>query len=247
MEFEQHLATHALIDAIICPICNHSEQDIHYFKRHFRLAHPSEVMPSAVKLTRVLRDLALQPCPFCAEIPGSKNFVRHVSRHCEVALSSLSRGAFDEDSHDGDGEEGEEECIGAAKVAIQDDSGMTPLALACQGGNSTIMDYLLKYGADVDDGSLHDAAGQLRCDAIRVLIKHGHDPNYPSERHGGRSALSELCFKAVDNDPSSEDLVEAIRCLIANGADIKQRGLNGKTPFHYALDSSDLWQYLKRC
>ncbi len=126
-----------------------------------------------------------------------------------------------------------------AKIAIQDDSGMTPLALASQGGNSAIMEYLLQYGADVDDGSLHDAVGQLRCDAIRVLIKHGHDPDYPSERHGGRSALSELCFKAVDNDPSFEDLEEVIRCLIANGADIKQRGLNGKTLFHYALDSSD--------
>ena len=126
-----------------------------------------------------------------------------------------------------------------AKVTIQDDSGITPLALASQVGNSAIMEYLLKYGADVDDGSLHDAARELRCDAIRVLIKHGHDPDFPSDRHGGRSVLSELCFKAVDNNPSFEDLEEAVRCLIANGADIKQRGLNGKTLFHYALDSSD--------
>jgi ankyrin repeat protein len=132
-----------------------------------------------------------------------------------------------------------------AKVAIQDDSGMTPLALASQGGNSTMMEYLLKYGADVDDGSLHDAARELRCDAMRVLIKHGHDPDYPSERHGGRSVLSELCFKAVDNNPSFEDLEEAVRCLIANGADIKQHGLNGKTLFHYALDSSDPMTILK--
>jgi hypothetical protein len=132
-----------------------------------------------------------------------------------------------------------------AKVAIQDDSGMTPLALASQGGNSTMMEYLLKYGADVDDGSLHDAARELRCDAMRVLIKHGHDPDYPSERHGGRSVLSELCFKAVDNNPSFEDLEEAVRCLIANGADIKQHSLNGKTLFHYALDSSDPMTILK--
>jgi hypothetical protein len=126
-----------------------------------------------------------------------------------------------------------------AKITIRDDSGTTPLALASQVGNSAIMEYLLKYGADVDDGSLHDAARELQCDAIRILIRHGHDPDYPSERHGGRSVLSELCFKAVDNNPSFEDLEEAIRCLIANGADIKQQGLNGKSLFHYALDSSD--------
>jgi ankyrin repeat protein len=132
-----------------------------------------------------------------------------------------------------------------AKVTIQDDSGVTPLALASQVGNSTIMEYLLKYGADVDDGSLHDAARELRCDAIRVLIKHGHDPDFPSDRHGGRSALAELCFKAVDNNPNFEDLEEAVRCLIANGADIKQRGLNGKTLFHYTLDSSDPMTILK--
>src|ERR1700730_2326375 len=88
-----------------------------------------------------------------------------------------------------------------AKVTIPDDSGITPLALASQVGNSTIMEYLLERGADVDDGSLHDAARELPCDAMRVLIKHHHDPVYPSDRHGGRSALAELCFKAVDNSP----------------------------------------------
>jgi hypothetical protein len=59
-------------------------------------------MPSTVNPKRVPRDLDTQPCPFCAEIPGFKNFVRHVSRHCEeVALSSLSQGT-EEDSEDGE-------------------------------------------------------------------------------------------------------------------------------------------------
>ena len=108
MEFEQHLATHALIDAIICPICNNTEHDIHHFNRNFRLAHPSETMSSAIKPTKVPRDLDSQPCPFCAEIPGSKDFVSHVSRHCEeVAMSSLSR-AFGEDSDSDDGDDSSE-------------------------------------------------------------------------------------------------------------------------------------------
>jgi len=62
-------------------------------------------MPAAVQPKKVPRNLDTQPCPFCSETPGSRKFVRHVSRHCEeVALSSLSR-AFDEDSD----EEREEE------------------------------------------------------------------------------------------------------------------------------------------
>lgn len=132
-----------------------------------------------------------------------------------------------------------------AKVTISDDSGLTPLALASQVGNSTIMEYLLERGADVDDGSLHDAARELRCDAMRVLIKHNHDPDFPSDRHGGRSALAELCFKAVDSGPRPEDLEEAIKCLIGNNADYRQRGLGGKTILHYALDSSDPITILK--
>ena len=117
-EFEQHLATHAHIDAILCPVCNHTEQDIHRFKRHFRSAHPSETITSAVKPTKVPRDLNIQPCPFCAEIPGSKNFVRHVSRHCEeVALSSLSQ-TFDEDSDDGNASE-----IASLPIDPDDDAG----------------------------------------------------------------------------------------------------------------------------
>jgi hypothetical protein len=117
-DFERHLANHALIDAIICPICSHFEQDIHRYKQHFRLVHPSEIMPAAVQPKKVPRNLDTQPCPFCSETPGSRKFVSHVSRHCEeVALSSLSR-TFDEDS---DEEEREEEEEGDDKITKPND------------------------------------------------------------------------------------------------------------------------------
>jgi hypothetical protein len=125
-----------------------------------------------------------------------------------------------------------------AKVTIPDSNGVTPLALASQLGNSIVMGHLLRADAAIDDGSLHDAARELRCDAMRVLIKYHHDVDFPSDRHEGRSALAELCFKAIDNGPRPE-LEEAVECLIANGADIRLRCMGAKTIFHYALDSSD--------
>jgi hypothetical protein len=102
MEYEQHLATHEFVDVLVCPLCNHTEQDMHHLQRHFRSTHPSETIPSVIKPKRVSRDLDNQACPFCGDAPGAKSFVRHVSRHCEeVALSSLSQ-TFDEDSDEGE-------------------------------------------------------------------------------------------------------------------------------------------------
>jgi hypothetical protein len=130
-----------------------------------------------------------------------------------------------------------------ANVTEADRDGVTPLNLASSMGNAVIMDALLNADAETNDGSLHDVSRQLRGDAMRTLIKHGHEVDYPSDRHGGRSALAELCLKAADNDPTPAKLEESISCLIANDADIRlQRRAGpdvGKTIFHYALDSTN--------
>jgi hypothetical protein len=130
-----------------------------------------------------------------------------------------------------------------AKVTTPDASGATPLVLASRVGNSEIMEHILDAGAECNDGSLHDAARDLRCEAMRVLIKYGHQVDYPSERHDGRSALAELCLNAVNVSPGTEQLEEAITCLIANGSNIRLRCMSEdtseKTIFHYALDSAD--------
>jgi len=105
------------------------------------------------------------------------------------------------------------------------------------------MEYLLRANAEQNDGSLHDAARELRCHSIRLLIDYGHQPDYPSERHDGRSALAELCYKAVDYSPKSAALEEAVTCLIGRGADIWLKCVSqdrcAKTMLHYAMDSSN--------
>jgi hypothetical protein len=128
-------------------------------------------------------------------------------------------------------------------VSVPDPEEISPLALASRLGSTPIMELLLQGDAESDDGSLHDAARELRCDAMRVLIKYGHEVDYPSDRHEGRSALAELCLKAVNCCPEPSKIEEAIQCLIANNSDIRLRTRSehdsGKTVLHYALDSSD--------
>jgi hypothetical protein len=105
------------------------------------------------------------------------------------------------------------------------------------------MESLLQADAECDDGSLHDAARELRVESMRMLIKYGHQVDYPSDRHDGRSALAELCLMAVDKSPTPAKLEDAIRCLVLNDANIRlcrpSQKHSGKTIFHYALDSSN--------
>ncbi|TVY80563.1 Serine/threonine-protein phosphatase 6 regulatory ankyrin repeat subunit B [Lachnellula suecica] len=130
-----------------------------------------------------------------------------------------------------------------ANAKVPDRNGITPLAMASSLGNQEIMESLLQASAERDDGSLHDAARELRCESIRLLVKYGHQPDYPSERHDGRSALAELCYKAVDYNPKPVALEEAIQCLMAHEADIwlrcVARDRTARTMLHYALDSSN--------
>jgi hypothetical protein len=130
-----------------------------------------------------------------------------------------------------------------ANVKIADSNGVTPLAMASGSGNQEIMGLLLQACAETDDGSLHDAARELRLDSIRLLIKYRHQPDYPSERHNGRSALAELCYRAVDFNPKPAELEEAILCLIGHNANIWLKCVVGdrteKSMLHYALDSSN--------
>ena len=128
-------------------------------------------------------------------------------------------------------------------VTMPDAEDVTPLTRASRLGNTAIMESLLEADAECDDGSLHDAARELRLDSMRLLIKYGHHVDYPSNRHDGRSVLAELCLKAVDYTTTPAKLEEAIMCLVLNNANIRLRRPSqkhsGKTIFHYALDSSD--------
>jgi ankyrin repeat protein len=117
---------------------------------------------------------------------------------------------------------------------------------------------LLSAHALNDDGSLHEAARCLHVDNATILIKQGHNPNFPSRFHSGRHALGELCLNAeVTNGAQLSKARQLIRMLISNGANPEFRARNERSTVILALDNphcaleltealleTEVWQHL---
>jgi hypothetical protein len=132
-----------------------------------------------------------------------------------------------------------------AEVDVSDLTGNTPLAMATQIGGElsiTIMSNLLAAGASKNDGSLHNAARELNLSAVQVLVEYGHDLDFPSHLHGGRSALGELCLHAASTGELTavreKTMEKAMAFLIENGSDLTVKS-EGKSVLLLALESVD--------
>lgn len=132
-----------------------------------------------------------------------------------------------------------------AEVDVCDVKGNTPLTLSTEAGGELaikMMSNLLAAGASSNDGSLHNAARELNLPACQVLVQYGHEPDFPSTLHGGRSALGELACHAADNEPltaARQKLMERVtNFLIEAGSDITLR-TDGKSILLLALDSKE--------
>jgi hypothetical protein len=89
-----------------------------------------------------------------------------------------------------------------------------------------------------NDSSLHEAARCLQLDIASILVKHGHNPNFPSRLHGGRSALGELCLHAeVINANQRTNIRRLIRLLLDSGANAKFKARNERSAVILALDN----------
>ncbi|USP81120.1 hypothetical protein yc1106_08394 [Curvularia clavata] len=90
-----------------------------------------------------------------------------------------------------------------------------------------------------NDGSIHESARVLNVEAVKTLLEHGHDPNFPSRLHGGRNALGELCLNATITSPvHGSRLRQVIRLLLSHGANAKFRARNEKSCVLLALDNA---------
>ncbi|GKT45250.1 NF-kappa-B inhibitor alpha [Colletotrichum spaethianum] len=132
-----------------------------------------------------------------------------------------------------------------AEVDVCDVKGNTPLTLSTEIGGETaikMMSNLLAAGASRNDGSLHNSARELNLAACQVLVQYGHEPDFPSTLHGGRSALGELCRHCADSGEltaARQKLMErVINFLIEAGSDITLRS-EGKSILLLALESGD--------
>ncbi|KAI1755249.1 hypothetical protein F4782DRAFT_441687 [Xylaria castorea] len=135
--------------------------------------------------------------------------------------------------------------LAGAEVDVTDALGNSPLSMAAGIGGDlaiAVMSNLLAAGASKNDGSLHNAARELNIQAMQVLVEYGHDPDFPSPLHGGRSALAEICLYASDSIQtimSKEKAMErAIELLVQSGTDITIQS-EGKSVLLLALESAD--------
>lgn len=132
-----------------------------------------------------------------------------------------------------------------ADVDAMDFLGRTPMAMVTHlSGEVAIqmMSSLLAAEPSKDDGSLHNAARDLNLAAVKVLMEAGHDPDFPSPLHNGRSALGEVCLHGSDAGemtPERERKMQKVMSFLVDaGSDLSIK-LNGKSILYLCFDSTD--------
>ncbi|KAL5095122.1 hypothetical protein Trisim1_003731 [Trichoderma cf. simile WF8] len=132
-----------------------------------------------------------------------------------------------------------------ADVDAMDFLGRTPMAMVTHlSGDVAIqmMSSLLAAEPSKDDGSLHNAARDLNLPAVKVLMEAGHDPDFPSPLHNGRSALGEVCLHGSDAGemtPERERKMQKVMTfLVDSGSDLTIK-LDGKSILYLCFDATD--------
>lgn len=129
------------------------------------------------------------------------------------------------------------------EVDVVDVTGNTPLTLATEVGGdlgTMMMQNILAAEPSQNDGSLHNAARELNVAAMQVLVDHGHEIDFPSPLHGGRTALGELCLHAADggNFTAAQEkaMEKAMSYLLKQDTDLSLLS-DGKSVLLLAMES----------
>ncbi|KAH7159757.1 hypothetical protein B0J13DRAFT_616559 [Dactylonectria estremocensis] len=132
-----------------------------------------------------------------------------------------------------------------AEVDVTDASGRTPLSMATEIGgdlSTQMLGNILAADPSKDDGSLHNAARELNLAAVRVLVQSGHDPDFPSPLHGGRSALGEVCLRGSDmgelTAEQEKSMQRVMSFLVESDSDITIKS-HGKSLLILCLEAVD--------
>ncbi|KAK4140262.1 uncharacterized protein C8A04DRAFT_15117 [Dichotomopilus funicola] len=135
--------------------------------------------------------------------------------------------------------------LSGAEVDVVDATGNTPMTMATRIGgdlSTSLMSSILAADPSINDGSLHNAARDLNLQAMRVLVEYGHDVDFPSTLHGGRSALGELCLNAAHAGPLSaaqeKQMEKAMTFLVNKDSDLAIQS-DSKSVLLLALNSAD--------
>ncbi|KAJ3660256.1 hypothetical protein Zmor_004712 [Zophobas morio] len=107
--------------------------------------------------------------------------------------------------------------------------GSTPLIIASREGHKTVVEYLVKYGAEINRADfygqtpLHAASFQGHEKIVECLVKCGAEIN-----RADKSGKTPLCLA------SSEGHEKIVECLVKCGAEINCPNKYGETPLHAA-------------
>lgn len=116
-------------------------------------------------------------------------------------------------------------------------AGVSPLLMATRHGDAQAADTLMASGSPKDDGSLHEAVCLLQLDVVETLLKHGHNPNFPSQLSDGRSALAQLLFKGKADQNNLLIVRNTIDLLLDHGAET-MKPVSRKPLICWALDNA---------
>ncbi|KAL2195244.1 hypothetical protein P885DRAFT_70818 [Corynascus similis CBS 632.67] len=122
-----------------------------------------------------------------------------------------------------------------ARVSAKDALGHSALFYAARAGNAELVELLLESKPVLNDGSLHEASRGFHVQVMQLLLEAGHDANFRSIKHGGRTALGEIAFRATPpTDIAAAE--EALDLLTAVEASPLLK-VHGKTVIFLALDN----------
>lgn len=122
-------------------------------------------------------------------------------------------------------------------ISATDSFGKSPLFYAAAKGDLMSVYFLTENRAHTNDGSLHEAARICQDGIVSLLLEGGHDPDYASPLHGGRTPLGELCFSAIlGSGTQAAQAFATIKLLIHSPTDLALR-VKGKTVLHLALEN----------
>lgn len=119
-------------------------------------------------------------------------------------------------------------------INTKNKSGYTPLILSVYRGNDTMVPFLLKNGAHINESSglgtaLMAASYKNNTEIAKILIDNGADVNLSDSK--GTTALHYACF---------HQNIELVKLLMAKHANPNKKDKNHKTPLDFAIDNNNI-------
>ncbi|KAL2176478.1 uncharacterized protein P884DRAFT_245704 [Thermothelomyces heterothallicus CBS 202.75] len=122
-----------------------------------------------------------------------------------------------------------------ARISVKDALGHSALFYASRSGNAKLVELLLGSKPPLNDGSLHEACRGFHVRVMQLLLEAGHDANFRSIKHGGRTALGEIALRAAP--PADVAIAEEALDLLAAAEASPLLKVDGKTVIFLALDN----------